>query len=653
MKKLLTIAIFILALSPLSLKLQATHYMGGEITWECMSNGRYRFILTAYRECYVNMGSAATFGNIESLQSNSPAGNIQLYIKAGWPKDISPVCNSNPIFSHITCIGMANPNANLGAIQEYIWTSDVSYPNGVLLNGVPPANGWTFHWGSCCRNPSTNIVNANSNSWSLRAIMYPNENQSASPCFDNSPVFAEVPTTVVPLGIPFSYNNLAYDLDLDSMSYEWGQPWQNLNTPLTPYATGYSYLNPLPGTTQNQNNIPAKLDSTTGKISLLSYTSGSYVTSIKVTSYRKGSKISEIWRDIQVAIIPTDSNQAPQINPLFNNESPFKTTVYAGDSLDFIISVSNSQLLSTGMQEATKLRVFGMQLGETYGVNPVIMSDIAGCLKPPCAVINPAHTKNGWLVDTSIVQTHFKWKTSCDHLNPSTNTNYLEFSYHFLISSIDDFCPVPASVVQDFTIKVIDKKPLPAPTIDTIFYDYSTNSTIINWTPVLDSANQFMMYYIFKKNSIGANFTLIDSINNLNSYSYIDNAPLASKAIYAIKTKSHNICKNDNVSVFSNSIAIDITSIDPLRLIDEFVLLQNRPNPATNTTSIDYIINKPSKIIFRLQNSSGKIIQETEHNSKVGQNTIQLDTKNLSQGTYFYSIEYNGIKKTNKLLIMR
>lgn len=199
--------------------------MGGEFTWECLSNGKYVFTLKAYREC-----GGITYNSIQNINSNSPAGSFWITIVPGWPKDISPVCNSDSSFSHITCVGATT--SNTGAISEYIFKSQP-----ITLNGVPPSTGWIFYWNNCCRNPSTNINNANSQSWTLRAIMYPYGNQNANPCFDNSPTFAEPAKTVIPTG-EFSYNNLAFDNDLDSLAYEWGQPWTNYNTPLTSYKPG-------------------------------------------------------------------------------------------------------------------------------------------------------------------------------------------------------------------------------------------------------------------------------------------------------------------------------------------------------------------------------------------------------------------------------
>ena len=179
--------------------LRATHYMGGEITWECIpagqpDSGQFIFTMKVYRECYTsNGGSALNFNGPQTINSNSPAGSITVTEIAGWPKDISPVCNNNSSFPHITCTGMAAGAGNMGACQEHIYKS-----SPITLNGIPPASGWKFSWSSCCRNSAANVTGQPG--WYLRAIMYPYNNTNTYPCFDNSPTFAESPQTVICTG---------------------------------------------------------------------------------------------------------------------------------------------------------------------------------------------------------------------------------------------------------------------------------------------------------------------------------------------------------------------------------------------------------------------------------------------------------------------
>ncbi|HRY99698.1 MAG TPA: hypothetical protein P5550_11645, partial [Bacteroidales bacterium] len=278
----------------------ATHFMGGEIIWECLPNGNFRFIMRVYRECYsTGGGPAATYGNTEFL--TGPYGNItmNLYPNAiQGKKDMSPVCHpqSTP---HYACelpvsAGMA---PNLGATQEWTYTSDQSHPNGVTLNGVPPASGWTFFWDGCCRNSAANY-NGQPN-WYLRAVMYPYNGQNTYPCFDNSPRFLARPNAALPVGYPFTYNHNGADWDRDSLAFEFAPSFTGAGAQV-PYISPYTYNNPLPGPTVNPQNVAATIDPNTGEISFTSFTQGAYITVTKVTAYRCGIKIAEVFREIQV-----------------------------------------------------------------------------------------------------------------------------------------------------------------------------------------------------------------------------------------------------------------------------------------------------------------------------------------------------------------
>ena len=82
MKKIMLIALFLLS----AFAVYPSHYMGGEITWECTNNGKYIFTLKAYREC-----AGILYANTQTINSNSSAGNFTVTLQSGYPKDISPV----------------------------------------------------------------------------------------------------------------------------------------------------------------------------------------------------------------------------------------------------------------------------------------------------------------------------------------------------------------------------------------------------------------------------------------------------------------------------------------------------------------------------------------------------------------------------------
>ncbi|MCF8296665.1 MAG: hypothetical protein K9J13_03890, partial [Saprospiraceae bacterium] len=377
MKKLLIIPLIVLFF--ISSDLNATCRNGGEITWECTSSGNFRFIFKFYRECYNANGSACQLGNSQTLSSNVPGfSSIGLTILAAYPIDISPKCNPNSSFSHIYCNNtnpMPNSAPNLGAIQVYVYTSDYYYPNGVPLTGVPPASGWRFYWNTCCRKASTNIVSEPSQR--IIAIMYPYNNQDVSICFDNSPSFIETPQTVLCTGTPFTYNHLAFDVDMDSLVHSWGQPLLSTGAPLTQYVTGYSWNSPFPGPLHNSNNVAATINSRTGEISLTNYTSGAFIINIKVTAFKCGIKVAEIWRDFQVAFTSCGTNNSPVVIPPFQDSSGqftlYVDTVYAGQLVNFNITATDIEFLPNGTPQTIAVEVSGNQFGDILNTSPSSM----------------------------------------------------------------------------------------------------------------------------------------------------------------------------------------------------------------------------------------------------------------------------------------
>ena len=504
----------LLVLTFFSNKVQASHYMGGEITWVCIPTGqpnagKYIFTMKVYREC-----GGIQFGSTQTLSSNSPAGSISMTEITGWPKDISPNCNTG-LNNSITCAGATS--SNTGAVEEHIYRS-----SAIQLNGTPPTTGWMFYWGSCCRNPSANIVAANSKSWRLRAIMYPYGNLSAYPCFDNSPSFAEVPRTVICTGYPFTYNHNAFDMELDSLSFEWGQPLLSTGLPLAPYSSGYTYNSPLPGTAQNPNNVPAVVDPYTGTISFTSYTTGAYVTSTKVTAFKCGVKVAEIWRDMQVVLLSCGTNTPPNVTPPFGGNS-FTDTVFAGDNVCFNMSATDLQFLPNGQPQTMEIEASGGQFGSfvaPIGTNPATFSATSGCLQTPCATLTPAPGPGYPLTGVFGVQTHFCWQTTCDHLAANVGCGNTSNVYTFVLKVSDDYCPAPAINISTITVVVLPKPTLPAPEIQCI-KTQPNGDVELTWTAVIDTMSTFDSYRIYTSNVAAGPYTLIDSIFDLYQTSYM------------------------------------------------------------------------------------------------------------------------------------
>ncbi len=536
--------------------------MGGEITWKCIPTGqpnagKFIFTMKVYREC-----GGITFGSNQTLASTSPAGNIPMALKPGWPKDLSPDCylgggSGGSGYYQIKCATATT--SNTGAVSEYIY---VSQP--VQISGVPAVGvGWTFYWGTCCRNPAANV--SGQPGWKLRAKMFPYNNQNTYPCFDNSPVFAEVARSVISAGYPFQYNHNAYDVELDSLHFEWGQPLVTLTQPLA-YAAGYTYQSPLPGPLQNPLNVAATVDPDIGTISFTSYTTGAYVTSVKVSAYRCQQLVAEIWRDIQVVLLPAGSNTPPVVTPPLNGGTTFSDTVFAGEVVTFALNAQDIQFLPNGDPQTMEIQATGAQFGSYVPAAPpaqATYSTTTGCLQAPCAKLTPGPHPSDPVTGMFGVQTDFYWQTECVHLAANTGCGVTSNVYTFVLKVLDNYCPAPAMNYSVISITVLPKPQIPSPDIQCLSV-LPNGDVSLEWGIVEDSMTTFESYRVYYSATQAGPYTEIDSIFDYNILNYTHVGANASDSIkyYYVQTISgcpgfHGGTDPDTFATINVNVAFD------------------------------------------------------------------------------------------------
>ncbi|MDX5428990.1 MAG: hypothetical protein LPK79_12895, partial [Bacteroidota bacterium] len=441
------LGLLIIAILGLSFSSQASHLLGGEITWECLPNGQFRFYLTLFRDCSgINLGTSA------SISSNSPAGSISMSIVPGWPKDVSNDCTKSCTSSGLT--------PQDGIIQEFKYQS-----NPITLNGVPPATGWYFYYTSCCR--PGGMANTNASNYYLRAIMYPyainGVNQNTYPCFDNSPNFLEAPRVRTCNGYSYTYNNLASDKELDSLFFAWAPPSDAFSGGTfggIAFTGGYSYTNPIPGTVTFNNKA--------GQINITGNNSqGSFVTCMVVEAYKDCQKVAEVYRDIPMIFqnCPNYTNSPPDMvianlpgYPVLTPSADslvWSTTVYAGQQVKFRITANDYDLQPNFLPQNVIFKGSGGQLGIPY-------TSSTNCLyTAPCATIVPVAPQTGY-TKPSNNRVEFDWQTNCDHLSyrPSACSSPRS-TYLFYLKMEDNACPVPATSLRTIAITVQSTIPQP------------------------------------------------------------------------------------------------------------------------------------------------------------------------------------------------
>jgi len=520
-----------------AVSLHSTHLMGGEITWACQGDGRYIFTLKLYRDC-----NGVPIQTPVALRVHNHPTLLTIPLNLQAIRDISPQCNGTG--PTIAC--PATPNTSLppqtpvnGAVEEFIFRS-----NPINIPGVPPAQGWIFTYDDCCRNGAiTNIqVNPVQTGFTLRAIMYANQGQNAQPCFDSSPVFAQLPATIICAGNPFTYNHNAYDPDLDSLVYSFAEPLDWLqgtsftatNPPAIPYWPNYSVNNPFPGTAFNPNNVPATINNSTGEISFTPFTTGNFITVVKVSSFKCGVLVAEIFREIQVVVLPCGPNTPPDVNAPFQDPgtgqfTSFIDTVMAGDLVNFNISASDFEFLPIGLPQTISVNASGGQFGTNF------TDPNAGCQNPPCATLTPAPPAN---VGNN-QPLNFSWQTTCDHISYTDDCLVRDNVHTFVLQFQDDYCPAPSYNITTITIVVQAQPLMPSPEARCTRV-LANGDVQITWVVPSDPNNVFDSYHVFFSNSPGGPWNVVDSIFNYNqdSYTHVGAAADVQSRFYQIRTRS-------------------------------------------------------------------------------------------------------------------
>jgi gliding motility-associated-like protein len=255
----------------------AAHYMGGNITWQCLGGNDYRITLDLFFDC--NAGPTAVD---QLLHVESACGNLDTLITAPALVEVSQICTAE----------LPNTSCNGGGLQG-VYAG--SYQ--VQLNLPPCPGGWRFWWSMCCRGATLDLVGTSG--MYIEGLL----RNDLAPC-DNSPAFTQNAVPYSCVGQPLNYNFGVVEADGDSLVYALiaARGLGNSATPI-PYNPGYSAAQPVPG---------ASIDPVTGQLQFTPPQIGNTVFVVAVQEYdAAGILIGTVMRDIMFVAQPCSGN-APQ-----------------------------------------------------------------------------------------------------------------------------------------------------------------------------------------------------------------------------------------------------------------------------------------------------------------------------------------------------
>lgn len=550
--------------------------MGGEITWNCLGNGQFQFELKLFRDC-----SGQTPNNTEYLRVYNHPSLDQIEVSLVENNDLSPSCNG---------ISFDCSSSSGNATEEYVYRS-----NPLTISGTPPAEGFIFTFNECCRNANlTNIPNAGVAGMTLRAVMYSFNNQDVSVCFDSSPTFNYIPSTVFCSGDEISINHQAFDSDLDSLVYFLANPMDTLGTASCPiykleepcvnileFNTGYSTDSPLPDVSIHPDNVPLTLDEQVGEMSFASRTTGRFITVIGLKSYKCGQLVSEVFREVQLVVMNCSAgNDLPtlKVNNQDYTRNIYYDTVEVGDLVNIDLAFYDDDKTG-GFGQVLSFEASGNQFGSGF-INPS-----SGCTNGECAVLT-----NIGLTSEDSLKTSFSWQTSCNHVSNSGSCENLYNTYTFHITAKDDFCPLPGERSVTLAITVKPKDYASSSSLTCVSSDQQ-GSNFLEWTESVDNESSFDSYGINFSTDLNSSFqqTPLSNINQVQ-YEHVGiNIGVSSEVYYylAVNTGCHGLKQylSDTISnvVLSNTLLGN-------NIIN---LTWNQPyHSSLQTNNIDYILER-------------------------------------------------------------
>jgi hypothetical protein len=598
-----------------SINLQASHLVGGDITWECAGNGQYIFQLTLYRDCN---GASLPTG---SQWITGPAGSI--------------ICAFDPSSSGI----IANyPNSANCLLEKGVYRSAP-----ISLLGTPNPNGFEFSWTTCCR-PS--LENSNASIIHLRSKMYPysapgnSSPNTINTCYDSSPKFLN-DLAFIQFNGKFNYNLQAVDPDQDSISISFARPWSTSSSPIS-FNGGYSFSAPFPDSSENALNGPNTIDPWSGILSLESYnaSAGFYANCVVVRSYRNGQLIAEVYRELPLYIDQSSTglaNNPPQLEidtavytkvRRFGNT--YRLTAMNNDSIDLLIKVSDLNVNNNGSFQNFCLTANGTK------INPNNLLADTNCIGGgPCATIDTL--ASGGYCGNVMESFRFKWLAQCSLLSQGLQGRT---SYLFHIMATDD--DSAASKSGNLTL-IVDLFPSQTNAPNFSISGGNTNGDIdFSWTKNNAQADSpFGKYQIYGNAGAGTPFLLLDTITDLPTTTLSLNGLNFPAEFYMNKiTGSCRATSNNSDTISSIILSESELSSSKLSLY---------PQPAKDFLILESTESSQNMESAELYDLRGKRIQQFDLDPNARQQKLMLKH---AAGMYILDIKV-GDEQVRKRIVIK
>ncbi|MBN8789073.1 MAG: DUF4082 domain-containing protein [Terrimonas sp.] len=199
--------------------------------------------------------------------------------------------------------------------------------------------------------------------------------------------------------------------------------------------------------------------------------------------------------------------------------------------------------------------------------------------------------------------------------------------------------------LQNLVLQPMDCSALPV-TLTNLFATPADNSVKLTWQTASENNNQG---FEIQRSTDGVQWTNIGFVNGagnsnlLLSYSYNDNNLAPGRYYYRLRQVDL-----DGRFVFTKIVSVNLDGSAA-----GYALLQNYPNPFTQSTIIRYTLPQAGFVRLTLFDVNGKEVKVlVKRIHEKGTHLIELNNHGLSRGTYYYKMETSNFSATKKLIVL-
>ncbi len=289
----------------------ATHIVGGNITYRCLGNNQYEIRLSLRRDCLLGAPDAQ-FDDPASIGFFDATTNQPL-IFVGFGGQLFMDFNGSDTLNEIF-------TSDCGVIGAPVCVHQTTYVDTIFLPYW--ANGYKMVYQRCCRNGSVNnILNPVNTGMTLETDM----TGAAQLVCKSSPQLLTYPPIYICVNKEIDFIPEHFDSDGDSIGFSLATPWAGgdiiNNRPQPPGGPPYELVNWRPpySLANIMGGVPLTIHPVTGRVTGKPNTIGQFVLTIVITSYRNGVPLSYTRVDFQYNVrdcrpVPIADFTSPGLN---------------------------------------------------------------------------------------------------------------------------------------------------------------------------------------------------------------------------------------------------------------------------------------------------------------------------------------------------